>query len=108
MAEVSIPINGVTYKITCDDGQEARLHELASFFDSHVQQLAVQVGDVADSRLMLLAGLTVCDDLLETKAQLRNIQDQTGVVSEEGVADVLRTAAQKVRDVSNRLDNKAG
>ena len=104
MAEVSIPINGVNYKITCDDGQEERLLELARYFDGHVQSLSDQIGNVADSRLMLLAGLTVCDDLLETKQRLRDMELNTGTINEDGAAEIIATAAKKVREVTGRLD----
>jgi len=103
MAQVKISINEQSYTITCDDGQEEQLQELARYFDSHVKALAGKVGRIADSRLMLLAGLTVCDELREAESELRAIQAEKGVTSEAGATRVVETAARKVREVSDRL-----
>ena len=103
MAQVKISINNQPYTITCDDGQEEQLQELARYFDSHVQALAAKVGRITDSRLMLLAGLTVCDELREAESQLQAVRAEKGVTSEVGATRVIEGAARKVREVSDRL-----
>ena len=60
MAQVDIMLNGREYRITCDDGQEERLQQLAAYFDRHVSDLASDLGQIGDARLMLLSALTVC------------------------------------------------
>ena len=107
MAQVSISINGQNYTVTCDDGQEPRLQELASYFDSHVTRLAQQVGSIADSRLMLLAGLTICDELKDAQMRLSQMEEQTGMTSEDGATRVIETATKKVRDITDRLEETA-
>jgi cell division protein ZapA len=108
MAQVSININDQNYTITCDDGQEDRLRELAAYFDTHVRRMSEQVGSIADSRLMLLAGLTICDELKETQARIRQMEDGTGMTSEEGATRVINTATHKVREIANRLEEATG
>ena len=39
MGKVTVNINNRTFQIACEDGEEARLKELASFFSRHVDQL---------------------------------------------------------------------
>ncbi len=104
MAQVTVAINNQSYTITCDDGQEQRLLELASFFDEHVKRIANNVGQIADSRLMLLAGLTICDELRETQLRLDELESASGMTSEDGAARVLDAATQKVREVTQRLE----
>ena len=108
MAQVSININDQNYTVTCDDGQEGRLQELAAYFDTHVRQMADQVGTIADSRLMLLAGLTICDELKEMQARIQQMEEETGMTSEEGATRVINTATNKVREIANRLEEVAG
>lgn len=103
MAQVNIAINGQSYTVTCDDGQETRLQELAAYFDSHVSRLTGQVGNISDSRLMLLAGLTICDELKETETRLQQTTEQTGMTSEEGATRVIEAATKKVNDITVRL-----
>ncbi len=104
MAQVSITINDQSYTITCDDGQEERLQELAAYFDSHVSRIATNVGKIADSRLMLLAGLTICDELKEAQGRLHQMENSTGMTSEDGAVRVIETATKKVRNVTERLE----
>ncbi len=108
MAQVSISINGQHYTVTCDDGQEERLMELAEYFDSHVRNIAGHVGRIADSRLMLLAGLTVCDELKDTQLQLSQVQGETGLTSEDNAAEIIETATERVRNVTARLEESTG
>lgn len=74
MAEVDIAVNGRAYKVTCENGQEARLGQLGEYFDRHVTQLAGDLGQIGDARLMLLAALTVCDELFEGRRRLAEFE----------------------------------
>ena len=104
MAQVSVTINRQNYTITCDDGQEERLKELAVYFDHHVSQLADSLGNVADSRLMLLAGLTVCDELMESRGRIKMMEEETGLVSEKEAVSKIDEALKKVMDITERLE----
>jgi len=111
VAQVRINVNGVGYAVTCDDGQEARVRDLASAFDERVQALAEQIGQVGDARLMLLAALTVCDELHEALAARQNAEARVADLdsaSEDSAAKVLQAAAARVRAISARLDAEAG
>ncbi|WP_306253045.1 cell division protein ZapA [Parvularcula sp. IMCC14364] len=107
MAQVTVSINNQSYTITCDDGQEDRLLELASYFDTQVQRIATNVGAIADSRLMLLAGLTICDELREAQMRIEELETASGMTSEDGAARVLNAATQKVREVTQRLEESS-
>ena len=54
MAQVEIRVNGRDYKITCDNGQEERLQQLAAHFDNHVSQLSDEIGESQKARTDLL------------------------------------------------------
>lgn len=72
MANVDISINGRIYAVACDEGQEARVRELAQTIDSRVRQLAGQGPGVVigETHLLVLAGLMLADELTEAKAAL--------------------------------------
>ena len=65
MAEVEIRVNGRDYRVTCEDGQEDRLNQLAAYYDRQVSDLASELGQIGDARLLLLSALTICDELFE-------------------------------------------
>ena len=67
MAEVNIRINDQDYKIACDDGQEQHLASLASYLDTKIRELITRVGQVGESRLLVMACLLITDELLESK-----------------------------------------
>ncbi len=71
MAQVDISINGRTYAVACDAGQEPRVRELAAMVDARVRQLAGQgASGIAETHFLVLASLTLADELSETKAAL--------------------------------------
>ena len=107
MAQVTIMINNQSYTVTCDDGQEERLQDLATYLDGHVQRLAEQVGRISDARLMLLAGLTICDENNELLGRLRMMEERTGLTSEESAVRIIDNATEKVRTVTGRLEQAA-
>jgi cell division protein ZapA len=70
MATVNVEVNGRTYVVGCEDGQEEHVRGLARQFDKQVQEVGQQVGSVGELRLFLLAALTTADELNETRSRL--------------------------------------
>lgn len=67
MTEVNLNINGRSYGIACDPGQEQRVLELASHIDDRVRQLAKAGAAQNDAHLLVLASLVLADELNEAK-----------------------------------------
>ena len=67
MAEVKIYINGRSYDISCDNGQEGRIVDLASYIDQRLQQISRTGAAYNDAHLMVLASLVVADELFEAR-----------------------------------------
>jgi cell division protein ZapA len=70
MPQVAVTINGRNYQIACDEGQEEHLSRLASYVDDRVQELVAAVGQVGDTRLLVMTSLLVADDLSEAYSTL--------------------------------------
>lgn len=68
--QVRITVNGRSYKIGCDAGEEDRIVELGQYLDGRVAELAGRVGQVGDERLLLMTALVLADDLAEAVADL--------------------------------------
>jgi cell division protein ZapA len=62
MGQVSVTLNGRTYRLRCGEGEEARLIELAAFVRSRVEALAAEFGQVGDDRLLLMAAIMIADE----------------------------------------------
>ena len=63
MAEVKIMVGGRQYAVHCRDGEEQRLHELASMMSTRVDQVKTGSPGLTEVRQLLFAGLLLADTL---------------------------------------------
>ncbi len=96
MGQVSVPVNGRSYAITCDDGQETRIRRLAQYVDAKVAEFVGSVGQAGEARLLLLAALVIADELSDANDALereRNRAENASKGSEETARRVAPIAA---------------
>ena len=67
---VTVRINGQTYQMGCDAGQEHHIVEMGKNVDSIVQQLVSSVGQIGDARLLAMAGLILSDQVQVANKQI--------------------------------------
>lgn len=107
MSQVEIRVNGRDYRVTCESGQEERLQQLSAYFDRHVTSLSAELGQIGDARLMLLAALTVCDELFEAKARATDLEEADAPMDPETMGSASRAveaAATRVKEMADRLE----
>ena len=78
MAQINVDVNGRPYAVGCEDGQEHHLQELAKLFDHQVRQISQDMGQLGDTRLFLMGGLLLADELLDAKNRLAALQVEVG------------------------------
>lgn len=76
MAQIEVTVNGRSYRVSCDDGQEAHVARLSRYVDQKVQGLVKSIGQVGDARLLLMASLVVADELVETDQALNTAKGE--------------------------------
>jgi len=103
MAQVEITINGQSYRVACEDGQEQRLTDLSRMVDAHVGDLVQQVGQVGHTRLLVMASLLVADELVELREAVSGDEEEvTGngarqaVEAMDRVSSCLETIAERL------------
>ncbi len=109
MGEVNVTINGRVYPIGCDDGEEAQVERLSGLVDVRVRELAALVGQVGEARLMLMAALTMADDLEVAQRELVQLREDVaalrrGQEADKNGADALLGLAQKLEDIAAKLE----
>ena len=62
MANVNIKFNNKDYLLSCDDGQEESLKELANHLDSKYGTLKNNLGNIGESKLLLITAIKMVDD----------------------------------------------
>lgn len=105
MPNVDIVMNNRIFKVTCDEGQEARLHQLASWADERLQMIAEEVGQIGDTRLMLLTLLMTCDELFEMRenADAMISVPNNGAQNDEGTIKIIEAVTQRVDTLNEML-----
>jgi cell division protein ZapA len=74
MGQVSVTLNGRTYRLECGAGEEAHLIGLAEYLGTHVETMKRKFGQVGDDRLILMAALMVTDELWELRRQMQEMK----------------------------------
>jgi cell division protein ZapA len=103
MPQVSIMINGRSYPVACDEGEESRIRDLARVIDSKVAGFARQVGQAGEARLLVLAALVLADELNEANEAARRLG--TKAPENVAVAGSVSRLAQRIEAVAARLES---
>ena len=107
MATVNVVVNGNTYAVGCEDGQEAHVEALARQFDRQVAEVAQSVGRVGDLRLFLMAALMTADELIDARARVAQAQSELARLQSDQARLEARTA-QALDAAAQRIDALAG
>ena len=67
MANVNIKFNGKEYLLSCEDGQEEHLEELANNLNIKFEELRSTLGNIGENRLLLITSIKVMDEYYDTK-----------------------------------------
>lgn len=121
MAHVTVTINGRQYRMACEDGEESHLAELAVDLDRRVAELRERFGEIGDNRLLVMAALTLSDQLTEVKARIANLERELSGIhdarllaadrshaSQAAVAAALNAAADRIERVTKSLNQSLG
>ena len=83
MANVNIKFNGKEYLLSCEDGQEEHLEELSLGLNNKFEKLKVKLGNIGESKLLLISSITIMDEYFETqkkieiqKKELENLKEK--------------------------------
>ena len=95
MPQVTVTINGRQFRMACEDGQESHLLRLAQDLDQRIEKLRVTFGEIGDTRLTVMAALTLADELSETKERLARMEGEIGRLQEASLASAEQAQAMQ-------------
>jgi cell division protein ZapA len=99
VAQLTIQVNGKPYIVGCEDGHEDRLRELAALIDTQVKTVSLDVGQLGETRLILMGALMLADELTDARGRL---------AAAEGDLHFLRTELDRNRsEVTAALESAA-
>jgi cell division protein ZapA len=121
MTHVTVTIHGKQYRMACEEGQEAQLTTLAKDLDQRVEQLKKNFGAIGDMRLIVMAALTIGDELFEAIKRIRRLEEEltalqdARVVSSEraqqtqvAISAALNSASERIEHVTRSLNHSIG
>ena len=61
--------------LSCDDGQEENLKELANHLDSKYNELKNNLGNIGESKLLLITAIQMVDDYFDLLQKVKNTKN---------------------------------
>ena len=100
MAQVDITVNNQNFLIACEDGQEDRLMDLSKIVDDKVGELAAQVGQVGQTRLLVMAALVIADELVDLRETVKLTPGQNSDDKAVACIEELSKRIEKIADLA--------
>ena len=117
MAQVNVTINGRQFRMACEDGQEGHLMNLARELDNRISGLRDKFGEIGDTRLTVMAAITVADELAEAGQRIKRLEEELVTVqnaqvamsdrnkaAQAAIAAALGKAAERVENITKALN----
>ncbi len=117
MAQVSVTINGRQFRMSCEDGQEDHLMNLARELDTRIGGLRAKFGEIGDTRLTVMAAITVADELAEAATRVKRLEEELAALQDARVASsdrnkaaqasiaaALSAAAERIEGITKKLN----
>src|ERR1700752_950738 len=121
MSQVNVTINGRQYRMACEDGQENHLMRLAQLLDERIEHLRGKFGEIGDTRLTVMAALTVADELAEAGQRLKRMEEELAALqdarvltsdrskaAQASIAAALGAAAERIEGITKKLNQTVG
>jgi cell division protein ZapA len=107
MAQVIVSIDGKSFRMACEDGQEPHLQGLAAHLNGKIADMRQSFGEIGDLRLTVMAALVVCDELFEERARLTRIQEAQAATMASGAA-FEHSQATRDTAIATAIDSMTG
>ena len=70
MANVNIKFNGKDFLLSCQDGQEEHLSELAEHLNKRFIELKTSLGNIGENKLLIISSISIMDEYFETQKKV--------------------------------------
>ena len=70
MANVNIKFNNKEFLLSCEDGQEEHLEELAYHLNEKFNNLKSNLGNIGENKLLLITSISTMEEYFETKKKI--------------------------------------
>ncbi|MGO8834129.1 MAG: cell division protein ZapA [Roseiarcus sp.] len=113
MTHVTVTIGGRVYRLACNEGEEPHLETLAREVDGKIQEIRNSFGEIGDQRLVVMAALTIADELSEARRSIAELERQVAASADLESAARREAehrealAAEALGEASHRIESLA-
>ncbi len=107
MPTVTIALNGRSYDIACDEGEQARVTELAGELRRRMESLTRNSGHLSEGMVFVMTALLLADELDQKKREALKLKDEGREASlkrEVALADTIEALAARVETLAARVE----
>lgn len=109
MITIELPIGKSRYKITCEDGREEELLQLASIINERINKLSIKFKN-SDEKTLLAITTLIIEEELQSKNDLEieedEIAEQTNKFNEQDLYDAISENMENIADYIEKLIKK--
>lgn len=73
MAAVLVSIAGRSYRMSCEDGEEQRLEQLAKYVESKILAMKEGFGEIGEQRIVVMAALAIADEASDARMRAQTL-----------------------------------
>ena len=104
MAQVTVKINGYSYTVGCEDGQEVHLLSMAAQVEQRIDSIKALGSSSGEQRLLVLAALLMADELHDTRQETENLR---ALLAKAGRGKAEAESARKLSKLAARAEQIA-
>lgn len=110
MAAVMVNIAGRAYRLSCDDGEEPRLEQLARYVESKILSMQDNFKEIGEQRIVVMAALAIADESADSRGKVEALTlDVTALRAEleaarKTIAGLEERVSLAVEDAAGRIE----
>ena len=93
---VEISVNNQIYKVSCEEGQEEHILNLAKFINDELEKLVSSVGQIGEARLLLMTCLIIADKLKDESSLSKSLDHDFLLETLQKITHRVETVADKI------------
>jgi cell division protein ZapA len=106
--QVSVRINGYSYTVGCEDGQEHHLVAMAGEVENRIDSIKALGGQSGEARLLVLAALLMADELHDLRVEAESLRASATRPARAPRGDGEAAAARRMAKLAARAEQIAG
>jgi cell division protein ZapA len=105
MPQVTLRINGYAYTVGCRDGEEQHLVAMAAELDRRIESVKLGAGQSGESRMLVMAGLLLADELHEMRQRLTAAEGRAPAEGNARLGRRLNRVAKRAEEIAAGLEH---